>query len=762
MVKYRPRDGYSRFAGSADRVSRSPKAFAGLWSTALALMMVIGMIIGMIIVPSCLTTAQADTVDGSSPSASSATNDASTTVPNGDNPTITIDTATAVVTSTSGYHLKITITNPTARALTAGNVTLNTNIFYTFNSRTDIQEWAQGQSPIPTFDQLGKVNVPAIGTHATATVSIDVSADQSSLKAIANWGPKPMLIRYTSGGTDVYDTHSFMTRSSDGLPTGNTPALKITMAMPLASDSWQLDTDAVGSLMTDKNNTELPQVGQTVTLGNAGSRIARDREQLISSHSQLQVVADPTYLKSLALPTTTDAVMQPGDFDITTSTAINDDNAYSEAGLGSTSWNAATSEQQFQTAVGDKTASTSLYAWQGNGRWTLKALAAAKTQGYSTVIADQGFDEDGAATVHTGKYVVPTSAGNVTVLAAQRELSNLARGKATSQTADGENSSAGRLARFMAQSAFYQMEQPYLTRNLLVCFGVNTLTADENALLSAVEHASWLSLTSLSDLSKAEAYESGDAASEATPTTSGLSTTALQETTSMLQQLRTSRDAITRFSSAILAGGKQANTKAGSSDAGDAQSLARQDANGERSKNGTTWITRITQVHDQMALHALGAGNTARHAMAKALQRLSDQLFSGVSITPMEKMTVVSETASMPVTISNSHPYPVTVKVSSITDSMEIVTSRFVTVTVPARGNAQVTFTIRVSTAGQTVAHIKLLDQRGKAFSSTQNTPIISTVQISDMSGFVFIAIAIVFGVLGLWRQFHRKKDPNE
>jgi hypothetical protein len=30
------------------------------------------------------------------------------------------------------------------------------------------------------------------------------------------------------------------------------------------------------------------------------------------------------------------------------------------------------------------------------------------------------------------------------------------------------------------------------------------------------------------------------------------------------------------------------------------------------------------------------------------------------------------------------------------------------------------------------------------------------------MSGFVFIAIAIALGLLGLWRQFHRKKDPDE
>jgi hypothetical protein len=135
---------------------------------------------------------------------------------------------------------------------------------------------------------------------------------------------------------------------------------------------------------------------------------------------------------------------------------------------------------------------------------------------------------------------------------------------------------------------------------------------------------------------------------------------------------------------------------------------------------------------------------------------------SSVSITATEKITVVSETASMPVTINNSGPYPVRVRVSSLTDSMEIVTGRIAEVAVPARGNAQATFTIRVSTSGSTTAHLNLLDRKGVQFSTAQTTPITSTLQISDMSGFIFIAVAVVLGIFGLWRQFHRKKDPDE
>lgn len=116
----------------------------------------------------------------------------------------------------------------------------------------------------------------------------------------------------------------------------------------------------------------------------------------------------------------------------------------------------------------------------------------------------------------------------------------------------------------------------------------------------------------------------------------------------------------------------------------------------------------------------------------------------------------------MPVTISNSHPYPVTVKVSSLTNSMQIVTSRFDTVEVPAHSEAQVAFTIRVATSGTADAALSLQDRQGITFGATQTTHITSALQISDKTGFIIIGIAVLLGALGLWRQFHRKKDPDE
>ncbi len=103
-----------------------------------------------------------------------------------------------------------------------------------------------------------------------------------------------------------------------------------------------------------------------------------------------------------------------------------------------------------------------------------------------------------------------------------------------------------------------------------------------------------------------------------------------------------------------------------------------------------------------------------------------------------------------------------TVKVSSLTDSMQIVTSRFDTVEVPAHGEAQVAFTIRVSTSGDANATIALFDRQGTTFGATQTTHITSALQISDKSGFVIIGFAVLLGIVGLWRQFNRKKDPDE
>jgi hypothetical protein len=323
-------------------------------------------------------------------------------------------------------------------------------------------------------------------------------------------------------------------------------------------------------------------------------------------------------------------------------------------------------------------------------------------------------------------------------------LSNLAQGKATSADAeaDGEGTTAGRLARFVAQSAFYQMEQPYSERNLLVCLNGNSDPAVVDALMTDVEQSPWLNITDLNTLNNADPALSGDDAAAIVPQSDGINDATQANLRQTLNTLAASTNDIKRFNASILT---------------DVADDAKQAPAGLKA-----WRRQLVNAHGIMALHALGGENPAGSTMVEGAGQLASLLINGVAITPTENVNVVSETAQMPVTISNSHPYPVTVKVSSLTNSMQIVTSRFDTVEVPAHSEAQVAFIIRVATSGTADAALSLQDRQGITFGATQTTHITSALQISDKTGFIIIGIAVLLGALGLWRQFHRKKDPDE
>ncbi|OZG66673.1 hypothetical protein BHAP_0003 [Bifidobacterium hapali] len=673
---------------------------------------------------------------------------------------VTIDDATAVVTATSGYHLKATVNNPTEETLPAGTLTLATNARFTFFSRTDMQEWSEGTANIPARDILGNVDVPELAAGASATVEITVKPDE--LSAIVSWGPKPLALVYVAGERTQAITHSFLTRSTDGLNNASTPAMRLTVALPLASTSWELDETAVDSVIAGGSAAAGAASGKSgsaaagaangeasgaassksgtstnaslITLGD-DAQLDRKRLQTITNHPMLQVIADPTTLDAMDMPPQIDGIMQPAAFDITSFVAYANSGAYENAGVNGSAWNADAAIADYRSAIGDQDATSTTYAMQGDAAWSLASLTAARTQGYTTVIADHEFDTSDNSTVHTGKIVVPTDAGDVTVLTEQRELSRLAQGKATSSNADGETTAAGRLARFVAQSAFYQMEQPYTTRNLLVCFEADADAATIDALMNAVEHSPWLELTDLATLSQADATATGDDALQLVHDKTALTTAQTQRTQQTLSSLAASRDAITRFASQVV---------------------------DNNSDGAQAWGNELIAAQSSIAMRAMAGDAQAAKRMTTAASSLATQLADGVTITQSEPVTVVSETATMPVTIRNQHPYPVRVKVSSLTDSPEIITSRISEASVPPHGETQVTFTIRVLASGTTTAHISLQDRTGQPFGTTQSTNITSVLRISDKSGFVIIAFAIVLGLLGLWRQFNRKKDPDE
>lgn len=678
---------------------------------------------------------------------------------------LSLSEATAVVTDTSGYHLKVTITNTDSQQWQAGQLSLNINSDYTFTSRTDMQEWAQSQNMIPAPNELGSVAVPALAPGQSTTVAINAKADNAALTSIMTWGPKPLLAVYAHDDENV-ELRSFLTRSSAGLAAAQTPAMQITMVAPLSSSHWQVSNEALTAMV---NNPVVSNSGNgqtaadaassgaygkndnaAVTLNSNHTRFDRSLSDVLSRHSALQVIADPTYLNALNMPPKVSALMQPAAFDITAYAADGNTQRYTNAGVQNSMWNAKASLAQYRNAIGDNNATISTVAWQGKGHWTMDALTEARRHGYSAVISTADFEPSASDTVRTGTNVVTTDAGDITVLVEQRELSNLAQGSATSRKARAESSEAGRLARFVAQSAFYQMEQPYTQRNLLVNFGFNADAATLNSFMSAVESSPWLQATDLQTLCAATPLASDDDAQANVPRESDIGKDDAAFIDSAIAALSASRSDIIRFRDNIM---KPDTTATHDRD------------NGSTSDDRGTWINRILNAQSTMALRAFTADDSDAalpNAMVSGAQQLSGIVMNSIALTPSEAVTMVSETATMPVTVRNSTPFPAQVTVSSITDSSEIATSRRTTITVPAHAEAQTTVRLRAATSGSAIASIALEDRVGVRFGQMQQTSISCILKISDMTGFIIIAAAVVLGLLGLWRQFHRKKDPDE
>lgn len=678
---------------------------------------------------------------------------------------LSLSEATAVVTDTSGYHLKVTITNTDSQQWQAGRLSLNINSDYTFTSRTDMQEWAQSQNMIPAPNELGSVAVPALAPGQSTTVAINAKADNAALTSIMTWGPKPLLAVYAHDDENV-ELHSFLTRSSAGLAAAQTPAMQITMVAPLSSSHWQVSNEALTAMVNNPvvsnsgNGQTAPDAASSgaygkndnaaVTLNSNHTRFDRSLSDVLSRHSALQVIADPTYLNALNMPPKVSALMQPAAFDITAYAADGNTQRYTNAGVQNSMWNAKASLAQYRNAIGDNNATISTVAWQGKGHWTMDALTEARRHGYSAVISTADFEPSASDTVRTGTNVVTTDAGDITVLVEQRELSNLAQGSATSRKARAESSEAGRLARFVAQSAFYQMEQPYTQRNLLVNFGFNADAATLNSFMSAVESSPWLQATDLQTLCAATPLASDDDAQANVPRESDIGKDDAAFIDSAIAALSASRSDIIRFRDNIM---KPDTTATHDRD------------NGSTSDDRGTWINRILNAQSTMALRAFTADDSDAalpNAMVSGAQQLSGIVMNSIALTPSEAVTMVSETATMPVTVRNSTPFPAQVTVSSITDSSEIATSRRTTITVPAHAEAQTTVRLRAATSGSAIASIALEDRVGVRFGQMQQTSISCILKISDMTGFIIIAAAVVLGLLGLWRQFHRKKDPDE
>ena len=93
---------------------------------------------------------------------------------------------------------------------------------------------------------------------------------------------------------------------------------------------------------------------------------------------------------------------------------------------------------------------------------------------------------------------------------------------------------------------------------------------------------------------------------------------------------------------------------------------------------------------------------------------------------------------------------------------MEIVTPRKTPVKIDANSETQIILPLRSTTSSKARAIFGLEDRSHRAFYNHKETMITSTLQISDKSGTIIIIFAFALGIWGLYRQFHRKKDPDE
>ncbi|MDO4912963.1 MAG: DUF6049 family protein [Bifidobacteriaceae bacterium] len=680
---------------------------------------------------------------------------------------ISIDSISPVITSSSGFKASITITNGSDEDANNGTLTIATNTAYTFVSRSDIQQWANNSVSIPTNNTITQISVPHVKAHNATTIDVDVPQDNNTLQTLISWGPKPLLISYQSANRRITRLQSFITRSGDGIHAASTPPLKITAVTSLSANSWSYNKEVADNYITDpdgsgisisenktnstennsSSNTNIatntnPLANHVVTLRNKEKSLSQKLIAALTAHPSMQILADPTYLEAIGASPKIAAISQPGNFDISAYTHVAD-NKYAAAGVDTSLWSAQTALQQYKNSTKSANDPRAI-ALEGQTQWSIRSLSIAKQQGYNYAISTNTSTSQDDSIVYTNNLSVPTNSGDITLLISNNTLSNLANGKATSEYAKSEETSAGRLARFIAQSAFYQMEQPYKDRNILVYF--NNATADTiNSFMSSIENATWLESTDLQTLASQTPVASGAEASSYLNETSPLNESQVTVLNNTLDTLQKAQSNLNRVFTAIITDKKQTSND---------------DFTTKTSKD--EWFENLNNTFRQLALHSLSANENTRISTAKQASNFVNSIFNKVIINATDSITVLSETANLPVNVTNHLPYPIEIKVSSLTNSMEIVTSRISDVYIQPHSDTQTTFTIRVTTSGNTNANISLLDRNNTAFSTSKIINIKSSLQISDKSGLIIIIVAVVLGILGLYRQFNRVKDPDE
>lgn len=697
--------------------------------------------------------------------------------------------STSILTDKSGYHISLLLKNNSSKDFPEGKIQVTFNPWYTFMSRTDLQKWSQDESRIPTPQLIGEVSVPALASGKSYSAQIDVDANSQNLSNIIYWGPKPVSITYSSlDFKHYYSVKSFVTRANIGIKNVQTPPINVTLLMPIIAKSsdWRYNiskhniSPSINTISESQEDLSGSTAGSTAssTTGSTTNRKIRLSKSsikritslinLVQKHPKLQTIADPNTLK-FSEPTFTPSVfMQNNGFNISRYAESENHVSYKLAGIDSDSWSKKSSVLENSTT---KPLNLDSYAFQTGEKWTLRALEKAAANGYKTVVATSGFDPlANRFAVKNGVYEVQTSSGSVKVLSCQETLNELINGHFTSAQSAAETTSAGLLNRLAAQSAFYQMEQPYMPRHLLLTFSPDSSIPLIESVVGILEKSPWISLLDINSLTHSKAITKEHLGYSPVPKASAIEGKSLIASKAKISQLASDRMLVNQFINSILDQNELNNHKTSESDA---QSLAKQNAKLKINQNSKIWSENLIKLFDAMAQRELdNTLNSASKSNSSASESqtqtknsthdLAKMLISGINIIPPKDVTLVSETATMPITISNTNPYPISVYLTAYTNSMEIVTRRKTPVKIAANSESQVILPLRSTTSSKVKATFALEDRNHNVFSGTKETAITSTLQISDKSGTIIIIFAFALGAFGLFRQFNRKKDPDE
>ena len=629
-----------------------------------------------------------------------------------------------------------------------------------------------------------------------------------------------------TGTTLSAHLNTFVTRSHDGLDEFKTPQMALTVVMPVVATGWQVRTQTSDTASVNQKNKKLAATLALVhdpmstdfplTLTKKAKAYTLAQLKLLKDYPHLQSVVDPALLASLRednTPTSDKApasrsvaislyqamssISQPYSFDISRLTL--DPEGFEKAGVSADTWSvqagdslasdfqssssssssqpSSTGENSGQSKKTEENSSSSTpasvakgaIAWEGSSSWTARSLETAARAGYKTVIANSARPVADDSIVETGHVVMNTAAGDVTVLITQSTLTQLAEGQKTSEQALAENSDAGRLQRFIAQSAIFQMQQPYVQRNLLVSLGSRTSLANSRALLSALQSADWLKSGTLADLRQGAtnvsahfdlAPDGNTAHTHAASTARQLST--LTKTLTTLSQLK---------KNVLVKASAKSSDNPGKEDKTDnPQPLARQNAKSSAEDDVTQdeWLAKLETSHMHLALASFASENadtqngSAELTALQADQKMNAELSNAVSIVKPSVINVFSESAQTPVTVTNRLPYPVKVKLAAQTDTQLTTVSSEKTLTVHENSEAQATLHVRVVGTSQTTLSIQVTDEQGNVLGEPQTTMLYTQLPLNDLSGDILIVLAVVLGIVGLRRQFTRKKDPDQ